>query len=258
MSLMGRKYSTSEIVGSAKQTFAQQLGDQLQSLIHFGNHLNQSLAPIKEDSIQLLIVLKEINAGTLHSLADAYNSIIGKGQIAPMVMTEAEIQSSMDVFPTTFLEMKHHHELLCGEDVLDNLEIESTYLRIRCEQELKNLLLRLQANYITHYGQTRLLKTLFHNSFKAFVKTLHAVQVLFEMPFGQNREEVISQTTEKLELDRELFLRLSKIDLENTGHSLDSLHSLVPSLIELVAAAAASVDRIPDQVDLIENTDLQG
>ena len=114
MSLSGNSFSISEIVESAKRNLSQQIGDLLVSLIHFGNHLDASLAIHRNDKIQILIVLKEIDAQSLDQLADCYKSISGIELIAPMVMTRMEIETSIDVFPTTFLEMKHYHPAAVG------------------------------------------------------------------------------------------------------------------------------------------------
>ncbi|MEE2640721.1 MAG: hypothetical protein VX768_08855 [Planctomycetota bacterium] len=200
MSLFNRASGTADILASVKEVLSGKLGDQLQSLIHFGNHVDRSLVPTAEDKVQLLIVLRCIDSGTLDQLADAFQGIRGSEHFGPMVTTQAEIEVSTDVFPTTFLEMKYHHELLWGEDVLQDLEIESAYLRLRCEQELKNLLFRLQTGYLGSFRQARRLKSLFHQAFQSFLKTLHAVQVLFDKPFDQERSELIPQIASQLEI----------------------------------------------------------
>src|SRR5262249_25071672 len=61
----------------------------------------------------------------------------------------AEIPRLAEVFPTRLLDIRDHHLLLHGEDVFAGLEIDGKLLRLRVEQELSNLSLRLRRTLVT-------------------------------------------------------------------------------------------------------------
>ena len=65
-----------------------------------------------------------------------------------MIITESELAQSTDVFPIKFLGIQRYHEILYGKNVMEGLEIKTTHLRLRCEQELKNLAMRLRQQYL--------------------------------------------------------------------------------------------------------------
>lgn len=255
MGIFNRTYPVTEVLSSAQKVLTGLIGDSLLSLIHFGHFLERSPMPNQGDKIQLLIVMKEINAASLDQLSEKCRAINGfQRQVAPMVMTLAEIESSTDVFPTTFLEIREQHEVLLGIDVFHEVPIDAAYLRLRCEQELKNLLLRLQANYLTLHAHPRQLKQLFHRSIQSFLQTLHAVQILFDKPYLQSHEELIKHSSEQLGLDPQQLETLVSAD-SDSDPCLDLIQSYCVSLIEIVAAAAAGVDQIPDEVKLLEMID---
>ena len=64
----------------------------------------------------------------------------GKRKIrAPIIMTYGYLQSSLEVFPIQFLNMKTINELAYGEDVLKDINIEKSDLRLVCEKRIKRL-----------------------------------------------------------------------------------------------------------------------
>ena len=95
------------------------------------------------------------------------------------------------------------------------------------------------------------LKRLFHQSLKSLLRTLHAVQVLFDRPFVQLRADLISEVSANLGIDAEQLGQLALMDEQSLDDSLDLVHSALINLIEIVAASATAVDQIPNQVELV-------
>jgi hypothetical protein len=92
-----------------------------------------------------LCVLEEIDFATLEQLKDTMQ----KGEkIVPLFFTKKELQNAADVFPLEFLDIKHPHELLYGEDLIDKIKIEKKHVRRELESELRSKLIHLRENYI--------------------------------------------------------------------------------------------------------------
>ena len=89
---------------SITATLETNLGDTLQSVVLYGGVVKNEL--VKDtDRVTLMIVLKEVNTATLEKVGDALG---GKRQqqIQATVLTLADLNTSMDVFPIKFLDMQ--------------------------------------------------------------------------------------------------------------------------------------------------------
>lgn len=122
---------------------AETLGTRLVSVIAYG-------AAIRDTGgvPSLLVVVESVDPTLLEQIGDRLTQARKQGALALMILTENELAQSTDVFPIKFLGIQRHHEVLHGNDVIECLEIQTTHLRLRCEQELKNLALRLRQQYL--------------------------------------------------------------------------------------------------------------
>ncbi len=62
---------------------------------------------------------------------------------SPLLMCVDEVRSSADSFPIEFHDMREQHAVLWGEDVVRDLDFDTSYYRLTCEHELRAKLLRL-------------------------------------------------------------------------------------------------------------------
>jgi hypothetical protein len=65
-----------------------------------------------------------------------------------MVLTLAQVQRSLDVFPIEWLDVRERHFTLAGEPLFDTLEVPQRKLRLQIEQELRGKHLRLMQAYL--------------------------------------------------------------------------------------------------------------
>src|SRR4029077_2096426 len=66
----------------------------------------------------------------------------------PLFLTHRQIQKSVDVFPIEWTEIQESHLLIEGHDVLGELQVPRTYLRLQCEQELRAKAIQLRKAYV--------------------------------------------------------------------------------------------------------------
>lgn len=122
------------------------LGEQLVSIVLYGGFVDEDLAP-ENAAVNVMVVLKDVSVELLDRAA-APVQVAGRefGQRV-LLLSEDELRRSTDVFPIKFLEMQRRHLLLQGRDMLADLQISHDHLWLRCEQEIKNLMLRLHHFY---------------------------------------------------------------------------------------------------------------
>ena len=219
------------------------MGNDLVSLILFG-HTGQDLTADNADPIRILIVLESVDAQSLDQLSTGYQTIGGRRRLSPMIMTVEEMESSTDVFPITFLEMQQNYCVLAGTDVLANLTIRFDHLRLRCEQELKNLLLRMQNRYLTQHDDNRLAET-FRSSIRSFIRSIGAALNLVDSNPKKHDQEIVELAAKHFELDLEQTMQV--FNARNVTSELrgDQLRSLYAVLMNIVSQAASAIDHLP-------------
>ncbi len=147
-----------------------------------GSALTQGFNPRRSD-VNLLLVTRTLPPDMLDRLADALPAQKKHPRISPLFFTRHQIEKSLDAFPMEFLDMKESHLLLEGENVLADLEVPRTYLRLQCEHELRGKFIQLRQTYLLQHGYPELLaETLARaaSSFAALFRNL--LRLRGEMP----------------------------------------------------------------------------
>lgn len=240
--LSGTKLSDKEKTSVA--TFCKALNDVpdlgVESITLYGSAARNDYRPGKSD-INLLVVLERIDVPILKSVLDP----VTRGRrhsIAPFFITEANLRSSADVFPVKFLAMQGSYRVLHGSDVLGELNIAHEHIRLRCEQEIKNVLLRLRRHYIM--GGGRGLTQMMSRMVGGFLETLRVVVSLTQKNLP-SREEVVNVAAKKFEFDAEVLRNVS--NLRDRGTSLPRREA--EELYSKFMAAVDKVAQIVDQMD---------
>ncbi|GAF85441.1 unnamed protein product, partial [marine sediment metagenome] len=97
----------------------------------------------KASNITLLVILEKLGFADLQKSLKTISRGINKKIAAPLLLTRKHMETSTDVFPIEFLEMKENHLTLYGEDLLGPLEIKPANIRLFCEEQIKGKLIRI-------------------------------------------------------------------------------------------------------------------
>src|ERR1035438_10872560 len=93
-------------------------GANLESVILFGSAVAGDFHP-ESSNLNLFCVIRDSSFAALHALAPAVKWWDAQKQPPPLFMTRDEIERSADVFTIELMDVKQHHRVLFGEDVLD-------------------------------------------------------------------------------------------------------------------------------------------
>ena len=218
------------------------LGDQIISIVLYGGFVEKDFIP-ENTTVKVMVVLKAVSVELLDQAAIPVQVGCREFGLAVLLLSEDELRRSTDVFPIKFLDMQRRHRLLQGQDVLSDLQIAHDHLRLRCEQEIKNLMLRLHHFYLQQAPYFERVEKTLIQGVASFVISL---RVLVELKSGttpSNNEEVLERA-EMLGLDIEPVLKclsLRRGDLELTT---DELKQLYDSFMRSVHRAAELIDTI--------------
>jgi len=209
------------------------LRDNLQSINLYGSAARDDFRPKKSD-INLLVILERIDVAILKDVIDP----VAKGRrwgIAPFFITEENLRASTDVFPVKFLAMQESYRVLQGRDILGELEISREHLRLRCEQEIKNVLLRLRRHYILAGGRD--LTNVMSQMITDFLETLRVVVSLKQEDLPQ-RDEIIHAAAKAFEFDAEVLRDVNALrDLDKSlpKQEAEKLYDKFMTIVERVA-----------------------
>lgn len=197
--------SAKKLVEDFSKRIIDAYGGQLKSITVYGSALGSFFNPKKSD-VNLLIILDNVS---LDSLKKCHPVMKKYGQrINPLILTKEYIQSSQDVYPIEFLEMKENYLSIYGEDVLQDIKVDRQYLRSECEQQLKGNLLKLKQGFLRlglkRAGIERLMKESISSTFTIF---RNLIRIKGEEP-PLNKEKIIERMADYYNLDKDTFISI--------------------------------------------------
>jgi hypothetical protein len=190
----------------------------------------------------LLIVLKSMNDKNLTLMKPAIQETSINSSFGVITLTKEELKQSADVFPIKFRTIQKHGRVLCGENCLEFLEIKDSHLRLRCEQELRNLSLRLRQSYLKrNLSSAQKIEFLFNCS----IKLKQDLFILAEIKEGSRD---LSES-EILEVLNTLNLSLDQISeiqdaYKNSLLDEDKIENLFHKFREYVDKATCLIDQL--------------
>ena len=145
------------------QALQKQSGIRLKSIVLFGSMASGEFQDSHSD-INLLIVIDDAALPSLESLSKVLQPWIGQGHTLPILLTVGELPAFSRALPIEFLDILDHHRIVAGENVLQNLSVDSQHLRAHCEQQLALILLKLrQAVAVAGGNEAKIRELLMHS-----------------------------------------------------------------------------------------------
>ncbi|MBI5696490.1 MAG: hypothetical protein HZC51_12300 [Nitrospirae bacterium] len=228
-----RKKSLDEFVAAMKSLY----GDRLTALYLVGDGATEP-GSLGARHLKLVAVMSVIDMDVLGRYAGIHATWHGKGIAAPLMMTWKTIESSTDIFPMEFLEMKESNVLLFGEDVLAGLDVGTENLRRECEEQVKGKLIHFRQSYMESGGDEALIISLISTSIEPFADVMRNLLRLMGRPVPAGREAIIKAFCAEAGLDEHPFaeaLRMRQGAVRMKKAEADRLYALY--LAELVKLA---------------------
>lgn len=146
-------------------------GSRLVSWTLFGFAATGEL-PTPERRAQHVLVLDQVDLDLLRQLAPEGLVFGPIGLAAPLIMTPAYVQTSLDAFPLEFLEIHQRRLTLAGADLFANLELREADVRLECEREVKGILLGMRQGLLSAGDDLVLLAQVERNAIAALERLL--------------------------------------------------------------------------------------
>ena len=230
----------SEITNDFKGIF----GNELISIILYGSGARGDYIPGISD-INFLFILTQKGIEDLSRALGLVTRWKKRNVATPLFMTRDYILSSLDSFPVEFLNMKRHHVLVFGEDVLAALTFQPEHLRLQIERELKAKILHLRKGYLETEGKDKNIRQLIKISLTAFAALFHALLYLKNLEVPKAGRDVFPAAAKAFPIDADVFMKCADVKEEKDHFSSSEIQKLFKDYLK-------EVNRLCDIIDHLE------
>ena len=181
--------------------------DDLVSIILYGSAASGDYVSGKSD-INLMIVLSDAGIDRIDQAIDIVAGWDKRNIATPLFLTEAYVQTSLDVFPIEYLNFQNNYKLVYGKDILQHLSFDKEFLRLQCEREIKGKLLVLRAGFLQSRGKGKNLQPLIADSLGALIAIFNGLLHWKGIELPQHHRNVIDAFCETFDMHPALFAKL--------------------------------------------------
>jgi hypothetical protein len=164
----------------------------LKSVILYGSAATEDFHS-KHSDLNVVCILGIAGAAELAALHAPVQWWIRQGQRPPLIFTLEELRRSADVFTIELLDMKSHHRILFGENVLADLSVPLHYHPLQVERELRTNWLHLRQAMLTTPSKSKSHLELMAASFSSFTALFRHALLALGKPTGESRRDVIDR-----------------------------------------------------------------
>src|SRR5580698_916924 len=193
----------------------------------------------------VLCALRQITPAQLGATETIFRWWRDQGNPSPLLLTEDEIRTSTDCFAIEFHDIREHHRILYGPDVVSSLKIDRKFYRAQVEQDLRAKLLRLRQKASGILSDKDVLRSLLADSISTFCVLFRHALILCGVDAPARKRDIIEHARERFGIDPAPFTSL-----------LDRREEKIkPKDIEPVALLAAylkEIGKVIDAVDLLD------
>lgn len=234
----------SKFVDNLKETF----GERLLSVFLYGSCAVGECDNSFSD-INLIVIIKKLQGQDLKAANKFIKKLTKKTKTLPIFMDNEEWANSCDVYAIECSDIKDRNRILYGENLISNLAIDRNDLRLQCEQETKNLLIRLRQSYLSKTSDKKALKNLIKISSKPFIVIFRTILRLIDVKVPHNHIDVIKVFSEKIhgsgiDFDRNMFLKILQFRENPRIINDNELEVIIQNLIDTTNSVLKYVDRL--------------
>jgi hypothetical protein len=199
----------------------------------------------KFSDINILCVLREITPVQLAASEPVFRWWQEQGNPSPLLLTEHELKTSTDCFPIEFHDIRQHHQILFGADLVTGLEINNAFYRAQVEHELRAKLLRLRQKASAILSDTDVLRRLLIDSISTFCVLFRHALILHGGDGASRKRDVIALASAQFGISAAPFVQLLDLREERVKEK-----DVEP--VALLAAYIGEIGKVIDAVDLLE------
>ncbi len=189
-------------------------GERLKSIFIYGSKANANPRQTAADT-NIMVVTENITGDDLRKCTKTVKKWMGsccmfdkEKNPLPIFMGEREWFNSVDVYAMEYSDIKENYNIIYGENLINNLTVKKEDLRLQCESEMKNLLMRFRKQYLLFSGDYKAL----NESLLVVTKTLNAIFKailrLNDIEVSKSAFDNLNKIVEIIDLDKTFYEKL--------------------------------------------------
>jgi hypothetical protein len=183
------------------------LGSNLVSVVLYGSAATGDHQE-KVSDYNVLCILTKITPSELRAAEPVFRWWREQGNPSPLLLTEHELQTSTDCFAIEFHDIREHHRILFGPNLVESLEIDLSFYRAQVECELRTKLLRLRQKGGGVLSDKDALRALLVDSVSTFCVLFRHALLLSGAPAPSRKREIAAAAGTHFGIDSAPFLTL--------------------------------------------------
>ena len=215
------------------------LGENLLSVFAFGSQANVEDA---KNNLNLMIITNQLSAENLYSISKPVKKWVKAKNPIPVIMNKDEWYSSFDVYTIEYADIKSNYRLIYGEDLVPSINVNKYFLRLECESELKNLLLKYKNHFLLNVNSDREMKKVLNNVIKTLVVIFRSVLRLYDREVPYRAVDIIEHCSQFLSFNKIVMTKLAKIKYENDDCNKQELLFMESEILKDIQAILKQVD----------------
>ncbi|MBU1262421.1 hypothetical protein KJ640_05675 [bacterium] len=212
-------------------------GDKIISVALYGSALGKDFSK-KTSDINIAVIFSEIGFSDLKKSQKLISKGIKKKIPSPLFLTKPYIESSADVFPIEFLEMKENHATIYGDDILSGIEVSPLNLGLECESQIKGKLIRIRQAYLEMGGNKKGIERLLKESLNSLIPVFKGLLRLKGIASPSSKEEILKETAKTFGCEGDVFVKIFQDRQNNeriSGKDIESFFEMYLSQLQGLA-----------------------
>ncbi|HME36330.1 MAG TPA: nucleotidyltransferase domain-containing protein [Candidatus Sulfotelmatobacter sp.] len=219
--------------------------DNLVSVMLFGSAAAGDYHP-EFSNLNLFCVVRDNSFAALQALAPVAQWWDKQKQPPPLFMTRDELERSADVFSIELMDMKQHHRLVFGEDVLNDLAIPATFHRLQVEYELREKLSLLRQHLLLAAGNDGRMWELLTRSLSSFVTLFRHALMAQGLDAPVAKREAVQALAKQIGFDPSGFLHVLDVREGKAARRNFDVADVFARYLAALEQVTAAVDRMLD------------
>jgi hypothetical protein len=199
----------------------------------------------KFSDYNVLCVLRQIAPAQLGATEAVFRWWRAQGNPSPLLLTQHEVETSTDCFAIEFEDIKEHHRILYGADVVSSLAIDKCFYRAQVEHDLRAKLLRLRQKSAGILSDKDALRRLLADSVSTFCVLFRHALILHGIDAPAQKRDIVARAKERFGIDPAPFNSL--LDLREERGKPKEIEPVV-----LLAAYMIEIGKVIDAVDVLD------
>jgi predicted nucleotidyltransferase len=216
------------------------LGPRLEAVVLYGSAARGDFREGTSD-LNVAVVTAALDPPTLEALTSPILEWVKAKQTPPRLLTRALVAASLDVFPVEILDLRTYHVALHGTDPFAGVVIRTEALRVQCERELREKLMRLREGYVTAHATKGALRALLVDSYTSFLALFRGCLHLLGGPVPGQADAAATAFCERAGIDAAPFLEVGRLR-DGRGAGSDELKRVFSGYYDALTRAADLVD----------------